>query len=489
MGVPQGSVVAPLLFTLLIADVGKGVRGDTIVTAYADDIALWRKTRHRRPKRDSTQHRAELRHFQSQIDLVVTQLTSLGFSLSAAKTTYMPVHQIGFNSGTYPEWNHIKICGTPVRPAKSVRYLGVTFQRDGRWSQHIQQVTFNARRALNLSLVRSRLLFGAAVLHDLSRDAVHKLTLIECQALRVGLGLPRLVPHEQVYSEAGILPLWRRIKRDACRYFFSSARVPNSTDEELSEGWVAAPPTEPVCGLPISVKDICLQAGLQPGDRRLVAQNQQDPFPPWTYSPPEVRTEVYGLGRQASHHLLLESTKKFLAEHYAGDFLVYTDGSVLEDGRTGAGFYLQSTRETFSIRLPPTTILTAELVAIREALIKIIALPQKPPRVTILSDSRSSLTVLQGAHCTTRPDVLNDILRLSAEAAQMGVCLQYQWVPSHVGLQGNEKADRAARQGALAPEEEAIPIQLTASDMYRMIDRAVWDMWKAEYAATAVSRG
>ncbi|XP_076058286.1 uncharacterized protein LOC143035292 [Oratosquilla oratoria] len=71
----------------------------------------------------------------------------------------------------------------------------------------------------------------------------------------------------------------------------------------------------------------------------------------------------------------------------------------------------------------------------------------------------------------------------------MGVCLQYQWVPSHVGLQGNERADRAARQGALAPEEEAIPIQLPASDMYRMIDRAVWDMWKAEYAATAVSRG
>ncbi|XP_076047383.1 uncharacterized protein LOC143028915 [Oratosquilla oratoria] len=132
MGVPHGSVVAPLLFTLLLADVGNSVRGDTVVTAYADDKALWRKSRHRRPKKDLAQHRAGLRGFQCQVDLVVTQLTSLGFSLSAAKMTYMPVHQIDYNIGTYPDWNHIKVCGTPVKPAKSVRYLGVVFQRDGR---------------------------------------------------------------------------------------------------------------------------------------------------------------------------------------------------------------------------------------------------------------------------------------------------------------------------------------------------------------------
>ncbi|XP_076058645.1 uncharacterized protein LOC143035665 [Oratosquilla oratoria] len=121
---PQCSVVAPFPFTLLLADVGNGVRGDTVVTSYVDDIALWRKSRHRRPKKDSAQHRAELRSFECQVDLIVIQFTSLGFSLSAAKTTYMPVHQIGYNIGTYPDWNHIKVCGTTVKPARSVLYLG-----------------------------------------------------------------------------------------------------------------------------------------------------------------------------------------------------------------------------------------------------------------------------------------------------------------------------------------------------------------------------
>ncbi|XP_076036561.1 uncharacterized protein LOC143022300 [Oratosquilla oratoria] len=132
MGVPQSSVVAPLLFTLLLGDVGKGVRKDTVVTAYADDIALWRKAMHRRPKKDSDQHKSELRLFQRQVDLVMTQLTDLGFMLSAAKTVYMPVHGIGYNRGDYPGWNYIKVGGTPVYPAKAVRYLGVIFQRDGK---------------------------------------------------------------------------------------------------------------------------------------------------------------------------------------------------------------------------------------------------------------------------------------------------------------------------------------------------------------------
>ncbi|XP_076038223.1 uncharacterized protein LOC143023550 [Oratosquilla oratoria] len=443
MGVPQGSVVAPLLFTLLLADVGKGVRNDTVVTAYADDVALWRKSRHRRPKRDSAQHKAELR-------------------------------------------------------------------RDRRWTKHIQQVSRNARRALNLvrairhkswskhratlipivqSLVRSRLLFGAPALHDLPPETLRNMTRIECQALCLVLGLPTSVPQEQVYSEAGILPLRHRVKRDACRYLFGSARVPNSTDAELTEGWVENQITALIQGLPSSIKDICLAAGLRPDDRRLVSQHQFDPVPPWDLDPPDVTPGIPGLNRDDTPHLLLMRTRELLARKYAKDFLVYTDGSVREDGRTGAGVFLQPTNESFSVKLPPTTIQTAELVAIREAVVKVINLRQPPPRVTILSDSRTSLTILQGAYYESRPELLDDILRLSTEATNLGVRLRFQWVPSHVGLHGNEMADSAAKRGALLPEENRVVLQLTAWDGFRRIEQASWDIWESDYAATAASRG
>ncbi|XP_076047375.1 uncharacterized protein LOC143028907 [Oratosquilla oratoria] len=510
MGVPQGSVVAPLLFTPLLADVGRGVRSDTIITEYADDIAMWRKSRHRRPKKNSAQHRAELRLFQRQVDMVVSHLVDLGFTLSAAKTVYMPIHSIGYNREDYPYWNQLTVCGTPVKPATSVRYLGVIFQRDGRWTGHIQQVCLNARRALNLvrvirrepwgqrretlipivrSLVRSRLLFGSPALHDLSPESTYKMVQIECQALRLGLGLPHSVPHEQVCNEAGVLPLRYRLKKDAGRYLFGSARVPNSTEDEMYEEWISAPPTAPIHGLPSSVRDFCLRAGLQPSDRRWVAQYQVDPFPPWTISPAEVELDIPGLGRHDNPHLLAPRTRELLALKYQEEFLVYMDGSVLEDGRTGAGIFLEATRESFSVKLSPTTILTAELVAIKEALNKIIAFPVLPSRVTVLSDSRSSLVVIQRGHCPSSPEILNDILHLSDEAAKMGVRLRYQWVPSHVGLHGNEMADKAAKHGALAPKDSETPIHLTASDAIRRIDRAAWAQWETDYAATASARG
>ncbi|XP_076032372.1 uncharacterized protein LOC143020099 [Oratosquilla oratoria] len=504
-GSPPRLCRGPLLFTLLLADVGKGVRSDTVITAYADDVALWRKSRHRRPKRVSAQHKAELRVFQSQIELVVAQLTSLEFSLSSTTTVYMPVHQVGYNRGEYPNWNHITVCGSPVKPTASARYLGVIFQRDGRWTKHIQQVSRNARRALNLvrairhescskhratlipiveSLVRYRLLFGAPALHDLPPETLRNMTRIVCQALRLALGLPTSVSQEQVYSEAGILPLRHRLKRDACRYLFGSARVPNSTDAELTEGWVENQTTALIQGLPSSIKDICLAAGLRPDDRRLVSQHQFDPVPPWDLDPPDVTPGIPGLNRDDSPHLLLMRTRELLARKYAEDFLVYTDGSVREDGRTGAGVFLQPTNESFSVKLPPTTIQTAELVAIRESVVKVINLPQSPPRVTILSDSRISLTILQGAYYESRPELLDDILRLSTEATNLGVRLRFQWVPSHVGLHGNEMADSAAKRGALLPEENRVVFQLTACDAFRRIEQASWGIWESDYAAS-----
>ncbi|XP_076062389.1 uncharacterized protein LOC143037728 [Oratosquilla oratoria] len=275
---------------------------------------------------------------------------------------------------------------------------------------------------------------------------------VECQALRVALGLPKSVPHEQVYNEAGILLLWARIRRDACRYLFDSARVPNSTDKELFEGWISAPHGEPTQALLGSVKYLCIRAGFQPSDRRLIAQCQVDPFPPWDLLPPEVKTDIRGLRKKSNLNLLIAHTRELLAKEFAEDFRVYTDGSVMEDGRT------------------------AELIAIREALREIIALLHPPPRVTILTDSRSSLEVLLSDYCASRPEVSVEIPRLSIEISKLGTSLLLQWVPAHVGLEGNEKADKAAKRGALGYEDGAMLVPPSTGDACKKIDAAAWEL-------------
>ena len=42
-GVPQGSVVGPILFTLFINDIHKNVSEGTNIALYADDTKIWRK--------------------------------------------------------------------------------------------------------------------------------------------------------------------------------------------------------------------------------------------------------------------------------------------------------------------------------------------------------------------------------------------------------------------------------------------------------------
>ena len=41
-GVPQGSILGPLLFTLFINDINAGISAETNICLYADDTKIWR---------------------------------------------------------------------------------------------------------------------------------------------------------------------------------------------------------------------------------------------------------------------------------------------------------------------------------------------------------------------------------------------------------------------------------------------------------------
>ena len=63
----------------------------------------------------------------------------------------------------------------------------------------------------------------------------------------------------------------------------------------------------------------------------------------------------------------------------------------------------------------------------------------------IFCDSLSSIQSLQAGRSKTRPDKINNILGMLDRAKTKGHVIHTEWIPSHVGIPGNELADITAK--------------------------------------------
>ena len=79
MGVPQGSVIAPLLFNIMVHDVDTAVKGKVVLTMYADDLAIWTDTYIRRLHTNSSYVKQSIKLFQEAVDGVVHFIQVNGF--------------------------------------------------------------------------------------------------------------------------------------------------------------------------------------------------------------------------------------------------------------------------------------------------------------------------------------------------------------------------------------------------------------------------
>ena len=97
MGIPQRSVIAPILFNIIIHDLPKALSNNTHVAQYADDIAIWVNTTLRKhTNKRLVNHVQKL--YQSEINKLTTYMKDNGFELSQEKTCLML-----FNNGETPK--------------------------------------------------------------------------------------------------------------------------------------------------------------------------------------------------------------------------------------------------------------------------------------------------------------------------------------------------------------------------------------------------
>ena len=182
--------------------------------------------------------------------------------------------------------------------------------------------------------------------------------------------------------------------------------------------------------------------------------------------------------KETSDLAMSKMTREIMWETSDDALRIYTDGSRDGRGRVGAAFYVPQRQHEEAFRLTDQVeILTAELIAIRQVLLYLTK--EKTDSVVIYCDSLSALQSLEKGESRSRPNLLREIIHLNHSINAAGTTIRFHWIPSHVGLNGNERADKLAKD---ALDHPAVEIKVTKEslEIYKQIDdisKARWQQY------------
>ena len=200
--------------------------------------------------------------------------------------------------------------------------------------------------------------------------------------------------------------------------------------------------------------------------------------PPWRKKRATIHTS---LSEQVDKKLDPDLTKQVALEYmkqFDNHTHCFTDGS-LSDGKIGSAFCIPECDVGDNFRLTDhVTIYTAEMVAIREAL-KFIH-QNNIPNPVIFSDSLGSILSIQSERSSSRPNLQQEILFLIDDVISTGSDVQLCWIPSRVNLEGNEMADKLARDALNKPQPD-LDVPLEFKEGYKMVDKHILDQWQQEW--------
>lgn len=221
-GVPQGSVLGPLLFLIYINDIADNL--NSLARLFADDTSL----------SYSSQNIQE-------IELNINQdLNKLNVWSTKWLTMFNPNKtELLFISNSWNGQNiNIQFNGVQLESMDSHRHLGVLLSKDAKWTSHINSIyescmkKVNVMRKLKYILNKSTLLkifkcfilpvleYACELWDGCSQLDKQKLENVQLEAARIACGLPIYCNKESVYFESQLEPLENRRERRKLTMFY-----------------------------------------------------------------------------------------------------------------------------------------------------------------------------------------------------------------------------------------------------------------------------
>ncbi|XP_071579351.1 uncharacterized protein [Temnothorax nylanderi] len=489
-GLPQGAVLSPLLYALYTCNITdkEGVEYESV--QFADDIAAYVIGHNR------TENKRKL---EKAVNSINEKLIELGLQLEPKKTVLVQFSKHGGCDNTY-----IEVQNTKIYAQREAKFLGIWLDSRLDFHKQVQETKGKVTKANSLmtylnkkskgmevntalmlykSLIRAITDYGNFVYFPKEQNQKLKMERTQYLGIRTALGYRNSTPNNVIIAEAKVTLLRDRAELLA-RNFLSKISIYG--DEEMCKRIEELTHNEDFARYkqPIHQRSIIGEAWRRikwcrrkMGPRRKFEIFDMDYSTNTDYIEVDLDTGYYRKKKGTTDRQLMEKVKEKynLEERYT---VIYTDGSKKKNGKSlGASVVIEEQELAYNISIPKNcSTFTAEAIAIKATMeIMENEAENRPKDIVILTDAKAVLQALKNNHLNVyKNKYINEIRERHFRLIKVKMKrIIYIWIPAHIGIVGNEMADKLAKEATEEEEDETIEVPLL--DFRQEFRREIWN--------------
>ena len=485
-GTPQGSVISPVLFNVMINDIFKNVGQGFGRSLFADDGAIWRRGRN---------VEFLLKKTQEGLNVIEEWANRWSFKISVPKSKFMV-----FGYKRKIPRSGLSLYGAPLERVKEFKFLGMWLDERLTWKIHIGKIQSKCEKVINVlrslagsewgaergtmlmiyqAMIRSAIDYGSFVYGAAAKSTLDKLDATQARALRTCCGAFRTTPIPALLVEMGEWPLRIRRSKLGLHYWakLNGTSLSLSAKCLLNETWEFAGGRKKGNFLS-GAGELAKRVGLDTDVVGLI-------YAFWSVVPmwllPEPIVDLTLLDRKQQDEITKTQVEAYLNNVWGSHMQIYTDGSKDPDNqKAGCGIYVVGPQVQQGLRVTNgASVFATEISAIIWALWWVEQV--KPDRVVICSDSAAALVALRSRTSRARADLINEVLISLLRVEKVGCEVVFLWVPAHIGVEGNEAADKLAKN-SLQRDNIDVEMPWGKPEFYSAIKEGLEKQWQEEWS-------